>query len=74
MQSLQMKTVIKLNFYLVDQDSAQLGTALSLLLHLVPFCHRLSYHPSGQHSHADADAEQAQGQNPHFGIHWLNIK
>ena len=50
MQSLQMKTVIKLNFY------------------------RLSYHPSGQHSHADADAEQAQGQNPHFGIHWLNIK
>lgn len=29
-----MKTVIKLNFYLVDQDSAQLGTALSLLLRL----------------------------------------
>lgn len=36
MQSLQMKTVIKLNFCLVDQGLCpELGAALSLLLHLL---------------------------------------
>lgn len=69
-----MKTVIKLNFYQVDQVlCTELGTASTLLHHL---SNTINWAIAGLSSTQMPiqTLNRTYEQNPHFGIHWLNSK
>lgn len=61
MHNLQMKTVVKLNFYPVDQVLCRLRNYLFSASSLVPYCHQLCYNLSVQYLDASVDSEQDTG-------------